>query len=550
MKRARLLLLGAYVAVYLLPLGVRPLFVPDEYRYAEIPREMLDGGDWVVPRLAGFRYFEKPVLSYWISAGSLALLGESAFGLRLPSALAAGLCAWLTALAVRRASEDARASLLAAGVLLTSGLFFGVATYKTLDSLFTLGVTASLVCAFLAGEGDGRRRIALWALAGAAAGAAFLTKGLLGFALPAIVLAPVLTWERRWRIALRHAWIAPLTAIGVVLPWSLAVAHSDADFWPWFFWNEHVRRFSSQDAQHVAPVWYYVPVLLGCAMPWVPLWPAAVVGLRARPPTPLVRFALCWLASPFLLFSIARGKLAIYLLPCFPALAILTALGLRAELARSGRWLRAGLLGLGVAVGAAALAAAALRAAVPRLVPVYGPDEGARFAAVCVAALVASLAWIAAARSRRPDRVLALAALAAAPLFLAYPFVVPEVVLERKAPGALLTRHADRMTGDALVVSEARLAPAVSWHARRDDLLVLGGIGELRYGASRPDSRSRWLGRVSSLRSMIEAQAPGRRAVLIADQESYAEWAPRLPPPSLVDSLGNFVYAEYASAHD
>jgi 4-amino-4-deoxy-L-arabinose transferase len=550
MKRARLLLLGAYVAVYLLPLGARPLFVPDEYRYAEIPREMLDGGDWVVPRLAGFRYFEKPVLSYWISAGSLALLGESAFGLRLPSALAAGLCAWLTARCVRRSGEDARASLLAAAVLLTSGLFFGVATYKTLDSLFALGVTASLVCAFLAGDGEGRRRLVLWALAGAAAGAAFLTKGLLGFALPAIVLAPYLTWERRWSAALRHAWIAPLTAIGVVLPWSLAVARSDADFWPWFFWNEHVRRFSSQDAQHVAPLWYYVPVLLGCAMPWVPLWPAAIVGLRARAPTPPVRFALCGLVAPFLLFSIARGKLAIYLLPCFPALAILTALGLRAELLRSGRWLRAGLLAMGVAVGGAALACAALRAAVPRLALVYGPDEGARLAAVCVAALLAALCWIAAARSRQPDRMLALAALAATPLLLAYPFVVPQAVLLRKAPGALLARHADRMTGDALVVSEARLAPAVSWHARRDDVLVLGGIGELRYGASRPDSRSRWLGRVAALRGLIQAQPPGRHAVLIADQQSYAEWSKRLPRPSLEDSLGDFVYAEYTRERD
>src|SRR5262249_7101335 len=187
-----------------------PLFVPDEYRYAEIPREMLAGGDWVVPRLAGFRYFEKPALSYWVSAASLALVGENAFGLRLPSALAAGLCAWLVALGVRRAGEGAEASLLSAGVLLTSGLVFGVATYKTLDALFTLGVTASLVCAFLAGEGDGRRRLALWALAGAAAGAAFLTKGLLGFALPAIVLAPYLTCERRWRRAALHREIRPL----------------------------------------------------------------------------------------------------------------------------------------------------------------------------------------------------------------------------------------------------------------------------------------------------------------------------------------------------
>ncbi len=94
-RRYALLLFLFFLLAYILPLGARSLFVPDEVRYAEIPREMIATGDWVVPHLDGVRYFEKPVLGYWVHAGSLLLFGENNFAVRLPSALAVGLSAWL-----------------------------------------------------------------------------------------------------------------------------------------------------------------------------------------------------------------------------------------------------------------------------------------------------------------------------------------------------------------------------------------------------------------------------------------------------------------------
>lgn len=95
-------LIGFYILLYIVPLGVRPVIIPDEARYAEIPREMLASGDWVVPRLDGIRYFEKPVLGYWLGAGAIALFGENAFAMRFPSALATGFSALLLFILVRR----------------------------------------------------------------------------------------------------------------------------------------------------------------------------------------------------------------------------------------------------------------------------------------------------------------------------------------------------------------------------------------------------------------------------------------------------------------
>ena len=116
----RLLMLalwGFYLGAYLLPLGCREMFRPDEFRYAEVPREMLRSGDWVSPRLVGFRYFEKPALGYQLVAASFRLFGENAFALRLPFALATGLTALMLYALVRRwdrRSEAAALSVLAA----------------------------------------------------------------------------------------------------------------------------------------------------------------------------------------------------------------------------------------------------------------------------------------------------------------------------------------------------------------------------------------------------------------------------------------------------
>ncbi len=109
-----------FLVLYVLPLGVRPLVIPDEARYAEIPREMLASGDWIVPRLNGLRYFEKPPLGYWLNAAAIWLFGENAFAIRFPSAVAAGLTAVLLFVWARRFTEDGATPWLATAVFLLS----------------------------------------------------------------------------------------------------------------------------------------------------------------------------------------------------------------------------------------------------------------------------------------------------------------------------------------------------------------------------------------------------------------------------------------------
>ena len=90
MKKYYIAIIGIFLLLYILPLGIRPIIIPDESRYAEIPREMIASGDWIVPTLNGLKYFEKPVLGYWLNAVSIKLFGENAFAVRFPSAAATG----------------------------------------------------------------------------------------------------------------------------------------------------------------------------------------------------------------------------------------------------------------------------------------------------------------------------------------------------------------------------------------------------------------------------------------------------------------------------
>jgi hypothetical protein len=114
MKKSYVAAIGIFVLLYIVPLGIRPIILPDESRYAEIPREMIVSGDWIVPHLDGLRYFEKPVLGYWLNALSIKLFGENAFAVRFPSALATGISAFIVFMLVCRFTGDVTTAIAAA----------------------------------------------------------------------------------------------------------------------------------------------------------------------------------------------------------------------------------------------------------------------------------------------------------------------------------------------------------------------------------------------------------------------------------------------------
>lgn len=152
-KALPLIPLALFLLVYLFPLGARELLIPDETRYGEIPREMIASGDWVVPRLNGLRYFEKPVFGYWAQAASILIFGENSFALRLPSALAVGLSALLIYLLVLRGGgrdpeADHWLATSSALIYITCFLVVGVGTFALLDGMFSFFITACITAFF------------------------------------------------------------------------------------------------------------------------------------------------------------------------------------------------------------------------------------------------------------------------------------------------------------------------------------------------------------------------------------------------------------------
>ena len=223
----------------------------------------------------------------------------------------------------------------AALIFLTCFEVLGVGNTAVLDNLFALFLTAAVAAFYIATEKPPRTADEkVWlVLAGLAAGLAFLTKGFLAVAVPVLVLMPYLVWQQRSRDIFRMGWLPLLTTLLVALPWGVGIGLKEPDFWHFFFWNEHIRRFLGSNAQHHEPLWYFLMVAPAMFLPWTFLVPAAVRGLKQstdikQKQQRLIRLCICWIVLPFLFFSVSKGKLLTYILPCFPPFAILLASGL------------------------------------------------------------------------------------------------------------------------------------------------------------------------------------------------------------------------------
>jgi len=542
-----LVLLCLLSAAYIVPLGLRPLFEPDEVRYAEIPREMIASGDWVVPRLNGFRYFEKPPLGYWATALSMKAFGQNEFAVRLPMALSALIVAFALFLFARRFFKSVQAPELAAAVFLTMGGVYAIGTFCVLDMLLTMFLSIGIVFFFFAYVEPSAGRKALYlALFGLCCGGAFLTKGFLAFAVPCVVIGPFLLWERRPGQLLRLPWIPIVAAILVTLPWAILVHKREPDFWRYFFWEEHVRRFFAQDAQHREPFWFYVPMILALAMPWTLFAPSATIGLRRKGlKDPATRLAICWLLFPFLFFSAAKGKLGTYILPCLPPLALLTVHGLYAYSAAEGRRLfnvTGKLLSWVLALGSAGLL---LWQVGPFNWKPYGMGEGWKVAVAiaCVTAWAAAL-HVAAARKNAAYRVFWIAA-GPCLLLITGNALLPDSIVGQKAPGVFLARNAERIRESGRAVYAQRsLVQATCWQFKRADVRLLGLSSEFRYGATFSDAA----GRVTPLETFADFLTHSSTDTLVsvlAYERHYAEFRPMLPPPVFENMNGAFALAQY-----
>ena len=218
-------LAGLLSLVWLATLASRPLFNPDEGRYAEIPREMLSGGDWVIPHLNGLDYIEKPPLQYWATAVTYRLLGVSEFSARLYTALTALAAVAVIGFLGKRLWGNG-AGWRAAAVLSGMFMFVVLGQLMTLDMSLTFWMTASLAGFLLAQRAPSAERG--WMLfAWLAAALGVLTKGLVAAAIPTAVLVIYSLWMRDfspWR-KLHLRWGLPLF-FAITVPWKGSMKHT------------------------------------------------------------------------------------------------------------------------------------------------------------------------------------------------------------------------------------------------------------------------------------------------------------------------------------
>ena len=302
------------------------LFEPDEGRYAEIPREMLERGDWVVPYLHGQAYLDKPPLLYWLVMGSYRLLGIHDWAARLVPALALHVSVVLTYILGMRSLGERAAFWGALALTLAPG-FMSMGRLLLLDGILTALVLLALLCAFEAIRGE-RFGWGWWLLAALACGLGILAKGPV-----ALVLAVPPLWLHGRLVASYNrpclrAWTVLFSvALLVALPWYVAVCTRTPEFAGYFLWEHNVVRFLTP-FDHQRPIWFYGPVLL------LGLLPASLLLI------PFIRFLLSadtelaqqrYPELGFMLlaggwcvffFSMSGCKLPTYILPAFPPLCL------------------------------------------------------------------------------------------------------------------------------------------------------------------------------------------------------------------------------------
>ena len=310
-------------------LGNRPLSVPDEGRYVEISREMTATGNYLTPRLNSVKYFEKPVFFYWLEAFSINLFGLNEFTLRLwPALFALFGC---LAVAVAGARLFGRLTgLLGATVLATSLLYYGLSRAIILDMPVSILLTLALL-SFLMGthEAPGlKRRLYLWVFYAFAA-LSVLTKGLIGIFIPGLVIGAWILLLGEWRM-LKTLYIPSGLALFLLIaaPWHIMVGRANPEFFQFYFIHEHFQRYLTKVHGRYKPFWYFMPIVLLGLFPWSAFLVQAIKHnlpstWRERHEHRDALFLILWAGLVFLFFSSSSSKLAPYILPVFPPLALL-----------------------------------------------------------------------------------------------------------------------------------------------------------------------------------------------------------------------------------
>jgi 4-amino-4-deoxy-L-arabinose transferase len=522
-----------FVALYLALLWARPMITPDEARYGAMGADMLASGEWLKLRMCGFVYYEKPPLGTWLIAASIGAFGHNAFAVRLPCALASAASALAAGWVARRISSRREAVPLAAMVQLTTVFPMVIGTVAVLDPIFTAFTSLTLAC-FLEGamRRDGARR---WLLAaGATAGLAFMVKGLLAFAIPALAAGGWIAWDCRWRQLPKLALLPILGAAVIAGPLAWLLHRSEPEFWRYFIEVEHFRRFAApDDNQHREPWWLLSLVLVGGGLFWAVLWPRTWGAMRgAADLRSGARFCLSWIALPLAMLSLSSGKLPTYVLPLFPPASALVAVGLlrwreaRAA-SRDGGTAVALAIVRTLAIGCAVLTVTGgVTLGIPRL---WMETEWPRWLLLAVAFLAWSLLESRAHRTSDASTWLARMAWVPVPMLMCVHLLFPTaLVAATKAPWAALQRHDAALRQASRVIVNNTTGHPVNWSTGRTDLILVGDPNEFDNELGIEADQSRFISH-AELQTRVREWLEAGSVVIAADAGTVNAIAKSMP---------------------
>ena len=321
-----LLLVIIYALLWFGTLNYRHLIPSDEGRYAEIAREMLVTGDWITPRYNGYKYFEKPPLQAWATAVTFQMFGVGDWQARLWSALTGFLTILLVGFTGARIF-NARAGWLAAVVLASSPMWIISGHFNSLDMGLSSFLVAALCSLLIAQTSHNKNSCRNWMwTCWIFMALATLSKGVIGAAIPAMVFIAysISTWD--WKIWTRLRLLSgTILFLAITAPWFVLVAQRNPEFLEFFFIHEHLQRFTQDDHSRTGPIYYFVPLLLIGLLPWFLQVPGAIAQAwsERRREFSAGWLLACWFAVIFAFFSMSHSKLPGYIIPVFPALALI-----------------------------------------------------------------------------------------------------------------------------------------------------------------------------------------------------------------------------------
>ncbi len=394
-RRALLALVAGTTLLYTLGLASIDLWAPDEPRYAAIAEELRSGGHgWtgaVLLHLNGEPYSQKPPLYFWLAAAFGLPFGRvDELAARLPSALAGIASVAGTFWIARLLRLTPAAAWLSAGLLATSFRFAFSARRAQLDVLLCACELAAVALFLLlelrrGGIEEARRHPVVLVGLHAALGAAALVKGPVGW-LPLLVFAAYLAWEGRLAAyrKLFPAW-SWLLSLGPLALWIVAATTMAPEGFARDAVGTNVFARFFAGTSHARPFYYYGYQLPLDFLPWTLLWPVAIAVLVRSKRTSTTRFLAVWMLVPLVFFSLSAGKRGLYLLPIFPALALLSAFAVSAPANTPGERPRHATRARALAAAIAAVALLELAGAL-FVMPRLDPEKSPRPIALAIAA--------------------------------------------------------------------------------------------------------------------------------------------------------------------